>query len=157
MKTLGTLLITTLLFAGCSRPAARALPPEQARSLLENRTWLSKMPESRREPFQLFRFMPEMNSSGIYQDRTVFAGAFELFHYESSGDEIRFNMVHTGERKTAHYTIEPLRPGEGPADFDLRLTVERSPRGGVTYYGWSQEGRGKLEDLDRELGKRLPE
>ncbi len=144
MKPLCVLLLTiTLVASACSRQAPRALSPEQAGSLLVNRNWLSKMPEGKKDRFHVFRFIPEFNHSGVYQDRTIFAGGFELFGFEHTGEEIRFNLLHTGDKKTVHYRIEELRKGEGPANFDLRLTFDRSPRGPATFYGWRSEGQGK--------------
>ena len=162
MKILGTLLLTAAVAAsGCGKPEPKAVDAAQARSLLVNRNWLSKMPENRKDRFQVFRFIPEFNNSGVYQDRTIYAGGFELFAFEHTGEEIRFNLLHTSNRKTARYRIEELRPGEGPGSFDLKLSLDQSPRGGATYYGWKNEGHDKklatAEALDQSLSSRIKE
>lgn len=148
-------LLVATLGAACSKPAPCALPPEQARQLLVNRNWLSKMPEGRKDRFQVFRFIPEFNHSGVYQDRTLYAGGFELFGFEATGEELRFNLLHTGDRRATRYHVDELRRGEGAGPFDLRLQLDRSPRGPATYYGWRSEGQGDQEGLERELDARL--
>jgi hypothetical protein len=161
MKALGTFLLTlAVAVSGCSKPEPKGVPGDQARALLVNRNWLSKMPENRRDQFFVYRFIPEFNNSGVYQDRVLYYGLFELFAFEHTGEEIRFNLLHKNEKRQVHYRIEELSPGEAPPPFDLRLTFDRSPRGPATFYGWKAEGHDqdhKLtdKDLDQDLSSLL--
>ena len=141
------LVVATLLFAGaCARhEAARTLPPDEAKTLLNDRSWVDRLPTRVDDKLHVFRFTPKMGG-GVYQDRTLFAGSFELFLFGSDGSNIRFDLVHTGEKKRCAYRIEELRE-KGPEGVDLKLTVEGSPRGPSVYYSW----RNNPADLDATL------
>jgi hypothetical protein len=73
---------------------------------------------------------------GVYQDRTLFKGTFELFTFETAGDEIRFNLPETHQKVVSKFRIENV---DGPKPFDLKLTVEADPRGPQVYYGMRSE------------------
>jgi hypothetical protein len=145
-----------LFAAACSRPAAtNVVPPEQAKQLLLNRNWIDRLPERVDDKLKVYRFVPSMGG-GVFQDRTIFFGTFELFTFEATGDEIRFNLLHTGDKRVSPYTIEELKT-PGPEGVDLRLTITRDPRGPKSYYGWRKES-GNAADLDGQLtalGKKL--
>jgi hypothetical protein len=79
---------------------------------------------------------------GVFQDRTLFAGAFELFTFRVDGDTIVFDLHHTHDKVRAAFRIERV---DGPAPFDLRLTLDPSPRGPAVYYGRSAETAAELE------------
>jgi hypothetical protein len=93
------------------------------------------MPETDRERLHVFRFVPKMGG-GVYQDRTLYKGTFELFSFKATGDEIQFNLHETKDKVTSAYKIETVT---GPEPFDLRLTIYDSPRGPKTYYGIKAE------------------
>lgn len=150
-KTLGSLLLLACA-AGCQRaPAATALAPNEARSLLTERNWIDKLPESAEEKLHVYRFVPSMGG-GVYQDRTLYAGQFELFTFEATGEEIRFNLHHTGQKLSSRYRIEALPPGQTKGPLDLKLTVENDPRGPKVYYG----ARREKADLDEALRALAP-
>jgi hypothetical protein len=128
------LLLAALLLAGCARHSTDALPAKEAKQLLENRSWVDRLPKNRDEKLHVFRFTPAMGG-GVYQDRTLFAGSFELFTYEQDGSRIRFNLWHTGDKKISSFTIEQMAK-PGPEGVDLKLTISDSPRGPKTYYSW---------------------
>ena len=88
-----------LLAAACSKPAATtsAVPPEQAKQLLLNRNWIDRLPERVDDKLKVYRFVPSMGG-GVFQDRTLFKGTFELFTFGVDGDHIDFNMPETHER-----------------------------------------------------------
>jgi len=132
--------------AGCSSSRrSSALAPGEAARLLVDRNWIDRLPERAGDKLHVYRFIPSMGSSGVYQDRTLYAGQFELFGFAATGDEIRFDLLHTGDRATTRYTVESV--DEKP--FDLRLVLERDPRGPATYFGWRDEKRAafRLPDL----------
>jgi hypothetical protein len=146
-------LVSSLLsLAACERRAtttrARALPPEQARQLLVERNWLDRVPEKVDDKLHVYRFVPSMGG-GVFQDRTIFFGTFELFTFEADGERIRFNLLHTGDKRVSKYTIAELAT-PGPEGVDLELTIADDPRGPKRYFGWRNE-RSDGRDLDAHL------
>lgn len=138
--------------AGCSGKKLAAVPADEAQRLLLDRNWLDRVPETARDRLHVFRFVPSMGG-GVYQDRTLFAGTFELFSFEHDAQRIRFHLHHTGEEASARYTIERL-PGDSP--LDLHLHIEDSPRGPHDYYSLRgmqarSPGQNQTADLDAEL------
>ncbi len=143
------LLIASVALAAvaCQGPKPHALPPEQAQKLLINRNWVDRLPHKIDDKLHVYRFVPSMGG-GVFQDRTIFFGTFELFAFEQDGARIRFNLLHTGDKKTSSFTIEALdRPG--PEGVDLKLTIADDPRGSRVYYGWRNEGK----DLDGHVAR----
>ena len=100
-------------------------------------------PTSKDDHLHVYRFTPKMGG-GVYQDRTIYKGTFELFKFEATGDEIRFNLLETKDKVTSAYKIEQV---SGPKPFDLRLTIFDSPRGPKTYYGMRSEGGQELDQI----------
>ena len=139
------LFVAALLMSACSRPATHALPPEQAKKVLIDRNWLDRLPETVDDKLHVYRFVPSMGG-GVFQDRTIFFGTFELFTFEADGERIRFNLLHTGDKRVSAYAIEELAT-PGPEGVDLQLTISDDPRGPRRYFGWRNETR----DLDAHL------
>jgi hypothetical protein len=134
-----------LSLVACSKPATHALPPDQAKQILINRNWIDRLPQKVDDKLKVYRFVPSMGG-GVFQDRTIFFGTFELFAFEATGQQIRFNLLHTGDKRTSSYIIEQLAT-PGPEGVDLKLTITDDPRGPKSYYGWRNEGG----DLDGHL------
>jgi hypothetical protein len=107
----------------------------EAAELLINRNWMDLWPETETEKLNVFRFVPDMGG-GVFQDRTLFKGVFELFTFRVEGEEIRFHLHHSKERVSSKFTIERV---SGPKPFDLKLTIDGSPRGPNVYFGRSVE------------------
>jgi hypothetical protein len=146
MRTVAAIAVAGALLVGaCSKPATHALPPEQAKKMLLDRNWLDRVPQKVDDKLHVYRFVPSMGG-GVFQDRTIFFGTFELFTFEADGQRIRFNLLHTGDKRISKYTIEELAT-PGPDGVDLQLTIDDDPRGPKRYYGWRNEGR----DLDGHL------
>src|SRR3954465_1802454 len=124
------LLIAVL--AACS-PSHKSndVPDGEAPRLLLDRNWIDRMPPTERDRLNVYRFVPSMGG-GVFQDRTIFKGTFELFMFETTNSEIRFVLPETHERVTSAYRIEAV---DGPAPFDLKLTIDGDPRGPKTYFG----------------------
>lgn len=143
------LLVTA---AACSSPSreSKRVTGEDAKQLLINRNWLDKMPETEREKLHVYRFVPSMGG-GVYQDRTLFKGTFELFSFESTASDIRFVLHETKDTVVAPYSIEQV---DGPAPFDLLLTIDGDPRGPSRYYGIRRETGSDLQTLDAQLQAR---
>jgi len=73
---------------------------------------------------------------GVYQDRTLFIGRFELFTYELGDDTVTIHWPDRRTRERVHYRIERV---DGPEPFDLRLTLEGTVMGPRVFYGRSAE------------------
>ena len=145
-----TALALALTLAACSSSTApKSLPADEARQLLIDRNWIDKMPETERDRLHVYRFVPKMGG-GVYQDRTLYKGTFELFKFKATGDEIRFDMKETNTRVSSAYKIDEVT---GPEPFDLRLTIFESPRGPKTYYGVKAETDPHGEQLEATLAK----
>src|SRR5262249_18488916 len=116
-----------------------------AQKLLFDRNWIDRLPEKVDDQLHVYRFLSPASKTtgGVFQDRTLFAGRFELFTFEADGQRIRFNLLHTGEKRTCAYVIEAL----APAGADLRRPTPADRRGPSRYYGW----RAETGDLDGQL------
>ncbi|MCA9676922.1 MAG: hypothetical protein KC464_17945 [Myxococcales bacterium] len=140
--------------AGCrSDPAPRdhAVTASEASALLIDRNWVDVWPTDKDDRLHVYRFVPSMGG-GVYHDRTVFQGQFELFTFTDDGREIEFDLPHNAEQVTTGYRIERV---DGPAPFDLQLTLELSPRGPRVYYGIAAETGHTLTELDAQLARAL--
>ena len=107
------------------------------------------MPETERDKLHVYRFVPSMGG-GVFQDRTIFKGTFELFMFETAGDEIRFNLPETKQKIVSKFRIEEV---DGPEPFDLKLTIPADPRGPQVYYGMRAETDRDGTRLERLLKK----
>jgi hypothetical protein len=85
---------------------------------------------------------------GVFQDRTLYKGSFELFSFAVEGDRIRFALHETKQDVTSAFQIERV---DGPAPFDLKLTIPDDPRGPKTYFGM----RGETDRDGTRLQQRL--
>lgn len=143
-----TALLLATLAAACS-PAAtsRDVDDSEARKLLLDRNWIERMPETERDHFHVYRFVPSMGG-GVFQDRTIFKGTFELFQFETAADEIRFNLLETHDKVVSKFRIEEV---DGPKPFDLKLTIAADPRGPQIYYGMRSETDRDGTKLDARL------
>ena len=128
-----------------------ALPPPEARRLLLDRNWLDRLPQTPQERLHVFRFVPSMGG-GVFQDRTLYAGHFELFHFDQDGRTLHFKLPHTGEDLRTPFFIEPLHLPDEDTPFELHLHIEGSPRGPSDYYSLRGE---RSTDLDGSLDRAL--
>jgi hypothetical protein len=147
-------IIFVAVLAGCSpssKPGARVVSKDDAKQLLIDRNWLDRMPETERDRLFVYRFVPSMGG-GVFQDRTLFKGTFELFTFETADGEIRFVLPETKERVTSKFVIENV---DGPEPFDLKLTIPDDPRGPKVYFGMRSETDRDGRLLDARLRKTL--
>jgi hypothetical protein len=129
--------LTVLLLAvlgACSSPS-KAVSTDEAGRLLLDRNWLDRMPETERDRLFVYRFVPSMGG-GVFQDRTLYKGTFELFRFAVDGARIRFDLPETRQQVTSPFSIESV---DGPAPFDLKLTIPEDPRGPRVYFGMRSE------------------
>lgn len=129
------LLVSLMAACGGEAAKSRAVPADEAADVLINRNWLDVWPQSKDERLHVYRFTPAMGG-GVFQDRTLFKGTFELFRFEIDGTVLELDLPETEERVRTEFRIERV---SGPEPFDLRLTLPDSPRGPTVYYGRSAE------------------
>jgi hypothetical protein len=129
-----TVIVAILALAACSSKSSR-IDGDEARRLLIDRNWLDRWPETERDHLHVYRFVPKMGG-GVFQDRTLYKGTFELFTFEVDRERIRFVMPETREKVTSRYQIEAV---DGPKPFDLKLSIADDPRGPHVYYGMRSE------------------
>lgn len=140
LRSLWPFLFAFALIAGCGRtPTAEVVSDGEARRLLVDRSWIDHNPRDKADRIYVYRFTPSMGG-GVFQDRTLFVGSFELFFFTVEGSTLRFLFPQNGDKREATFRIEKL-PRTGRDDFDLRLTLTNSPRGPAVYYGWSDATR----------------
>lgn len=135
MRTLSLLAVAAALAACSSSKPSAAVSAEEAKNLLIDRNWLDTYPTGERDKLHVYRFVPNMGG-GVFQDRTLFKGTFELFSFAATGSEITFTLHETHDQVTSAYTIEPVT---GPEPFDLKLTIPDDPRGPKVYFGIKAE------------------
>ncbi len=137
---LSSVLALAAASSACGRDTAKAVsvPPEEAADLLINRNWLDRWPADEKERLHVYRFTPSMGG-GVFQDRTLFAGHFELFTYQLDGDHLTIQWPDSKEEDRMVYRIDRV---SGPEPFDLRLELTTPSRGPRTYYGRTAETGG---------------
>ncbi len=143
------LLLVTLLLAGCrdDAPASQVVPAHDRDALLIDRNWLDTWPERASDHMHVVRFVPSMGG-GVFQDRTVFQGEFELFTFDVHGDVLDLRLPHTAEHVVTHYKIEKVK---GPEPFTLKLTLDKNPRGPKVYYSNGDLTGTTAAELDAQL------
>jgi hypothetical protein len=136
------------LVAACgSDPPSTKIADGEAARLLIDRNWIDRMPETHSDRLHVFRFVPGMGG-GVFQDRTLFKGEFELFVFKVRDSAIEFVFPDNGDRVRSQHRIDKV---DGPAPFDLRLTLDASPRGPRVYYGIRAEHDPHGEALEARL------
>ena len=123
-----------VLLAACSGHH-KQIDGREAKELLIDRNWIDHMPTSERDRLHVYRFVPTMGG-GVFQDRTLYKVTFELFRFEATSDEIRFDLPETHQQVTSKFRIERV---DGPEPFDLKLVIDADPRGPQIYYGMRSE------------------
>jgi len=139
--TSSSIVLVVLALAACGRSEpSGVLDHSDAAKALENRNWMDLWPTSDREPLHVYRFTPAMGG-GVYQDRTLFAGQFELFTYEIGKGVVKIHWPHTDDREDLKFRIERV---SGPEPFDLKLTLEKPLHGPSILFGRSSETSASL-------------
>ncbi|MFT3695365.1 MAG: hypothetical protein QM831_19685 [Kofleriaceae bacterium] len=125
------LVAAALLLVACGHHSDHAVAKDDAKKILIDRNWVDRWPTTKTEKLHVYRFVPNMGG-GVFQDRTVFKGTFELFRFDVDGDAIDFDLPETDQHVHSKFHIEKV---DGPKPFDLKLVVENDPRGPHEYYG----------------------
>ena len=129
-----TILLAALVLSACSHKR-HDIDQGEAKKLLIDRNWIDRMPETERDKLHVYRFVPNMGG-GVFQDRTLYKGTFELFKFTVDADHIDFDLPETHEHVRSQFHIENV---DGPKPFDLKLTVWSDPRGPTVYFGMRSE------------------
>jgi hypothetical protein len=146
-------LLTTVAIAGVGFGVYRwrsepAPAPKQQDDLVTDRLWIDHMPRGERDVIQIFAAITE-EPVGIFQATSRWKGEFEMFRYESHGDEFRIVFPQTGQRdKVRARATECDRNG-----MDYCLELSGSSHGVRRYY--SREGWeiGNAEDARKIVAK----
>src|SRR5580704_18180245 len=88
--------------AACSGTHAARVDGTDAQRLLIDRNWLDRMPQSESERLHVYRFVPTMGG-GVFQDRTLYKGTFELFRFDVTGDQINFDLPETHQQVSSAF------------------------------------------------------
>src|SRR5512135_1217585 len=96
-----------LVLAACSSHSSPTIQGDEARKILLDRNWIDRMPKTERDKLHVYRFVPSMGG-GVFQDRTLYKGTFELFKFDTHGDEINFDLPETHEHVTSRFRIEAV-------------------------------------------------
>ena len=146
-----SLLSAVSVVTACSSPPSPRLSTDDARDVLIDRNWLDRMPQTEKDRLHVYRFVPSMGG-GVYQDRTLYKGTFELFMFSvEHGDHIAFTLPETHEKVTSQFAIDKVA---GPEPFDLKLTIFSDPRGPHEYYSIRAETDRDGHILEQKLAAR---
>jgi hypothetical protein len=124
-------VLLLFVLAGCG---SDAVDSTRARDELVDRNWIDVWPTEKEDRLHVYRFTPSMGG-GVFQDRTVYEGSFELFTFSATGESISFVFPGKNETRETAYRIERV---DGPHPFTRRLVLDDSPRGPATYFGWDE-------------------
>jgi hypothetical protein len=150
MRNLFLASALVLAVTACSSKSSPRLSASDSRDVLIDRNWIDRMPESTTDRLHVYRFVPTMGG-GVFQDRTLFKGTFELFMFKVENDHIVFDLPETHEKVTSQFQIERV---DGPAPFDLKLTIFSDPRGPQVYYSMRSETDRDGHVLEQALAAR---
>ncbi|HEY1550314.1 MAG TPA: hypothetical protein VGG28_20945 [Kofleriaceae bacterium] len=136
-----------VVLSACSSHKSPTIAKDEAKQLLIDRNWIDRMPQTERDHLFVYRFVPAMGG-GVFQDRTLYKGTFELFTFKVDADHIDFDMPQTHEKVRSQFQIDKVA---APKPFDLKLTIWSDPRGPHEYYGIRSETDRSGDKLAAEL------
>jgi hypothetical protein len=138
MKRALVLVVSIVAVAGLVR--WRSSTPEAAAesSLFANRVWIDRLPRGERDTINALIAISDQ-AVGVFDASSRWRGAYELFRYEASGEELRLIYPQSGKREAVR--IKARRCDDHGMDFCLE--VDGASRGVKRYYskkGWEIEG-----------------
>lgn len=146
-------LLAMVVVAGAGYGVARfrgeAPAPQHDKSLVTDRLWIDHIPRGEKDVVQIFVAITE-EPLGVFQAASRWKGEFELFRYESHGDEFRIVFPQTGTRDRARMKATECNKG----GMDYCLEIEGASRGVKRYYsreGWEVGSVRDLDALSRKL------
>jgi hypothetical protein len=99
-----------------------------------DRLWIDHLPKNERDTIQVFALLSEQ-PVGVFQATSAWAGAFEIFRYESKGNEFRAVFPQNGAKEK--FKVNARECHEGGMDYCLE--IKGSDHGVKRYYsneGW---------------------
>ena len=147
-KALFAVVAVSVAGYGVYRWADDPAPREEA-SLVTNRIWLDHIPRNDRDVIEVFAAITD-EPLGIFQATSMWKGHFEMFRYESHGDEFRILYPQNGERESV--TMKATRCNQSGMDYCLE--VSGSSRGVKQYYsrkGWEIDSVHDLASMRARL------
>jgi len=123
--------------------------PKHQGTLVADRLWLDHIPRNDRDTIQVFLVLTE-DPIGAFQAASAWKGAYEIFKYESHGDEYRMVFPQNGSRDNV--TVKATSCNRGGMDYCLEL--DGASRGVKQYYSRKGWEIGSLKDVER-LTKQL--
>jgi hypothetical protein len=140
------------LSTACKHDASRppSVAKDEAATLLHRRIWLDHEPKSGDERFHVLVF--DKGKSGIYQDRSVWKGSFELFRYETDHGRLTFKLPGSKKVVKTAFRIERARRGEA----DVHLVIDEPADGPKEYWGYKMERRAADADSDTDVAPPTP-
>lgn len=115
--------------------------------LAVNRLWIDHIPKNERDTVQVFVALNN-EALGVFQAVSQWRGAYEVFQFELSGNEMRIVYPFNGEREKV--TVKARTCDE--KGFDYCLDLKGASRGVKHYYsleGWDIEGVHTAAELER--------
>lgn len=141
---LGLAVVSAVAFAAWNTRSDEVV--EQADpNYVVDRIWIDHIPKGERDVIQVFVAITEQ-PFGVFQAASQWKGAFELFRYESHGNEIRIHYGQTGERET----VKTRATKCNEKSFDYCLELDGASRGVKKYYsmkGWEIDGVASVEEI----------
>ena len=121
------------------------------RALVRDRVWIDHMPRDQRETVNVFVMVSEQ-SAGVFNAQSAWRGAYELFRFEQSGEEIRMVFPQTGDRDRVRATARRC----DERGFDFCLELSGASRGVKRYFsreGWElrtlDDTRARLDAIEQ--------
>lgn len=145
---------TTLL------PHETPVTPENP-SVLVDRLWVDKVPESDREAFSFYIFSSEENLALNDKAASSYRHLLEVFFYRATSRDLQYQFPHDRRSGKTQYTVEKLSKPE-KNQIDLKLTIVADPQAGNEtriYYSstkWSSVDRATLPTPLRDAMARVP-
>ena len=118
--------------------------------LVKDRLWIDHIPRNDRDTIQVFAALTE-DPVGVFQAASMWKGQYELFRYESNGDDFRIIYPQDGKRETVKLVASECNQN----GMDYCLEVKGSTRGAKRYYSMEGWEIGSTADLQLKLRARF--
>lgn len=119
-----------------------------------DRVWIDQMPRTERDQVSVFIAITE-EPIGVFQTSSVWKGAYELFRYGITGNELRVLYPQDGSREQIKVTARRCDENS----FDYCLELAGASRGVKRYYsrkGWEIDGATRADQIAERVRTVLP-
>jgi hypothetical protein len=126
----------------------RASPTDE-NELAFNRVWISHLPQHEKDKISIFAMIDE-EEIGIFDERSLFQGDFDIFEYRKDGNSILITLLQT--EKKSKSSFKASRCNEKGFDFCLEIRGnQRGPSRYVSRKGWEIESTDAALALARKI------